>query len=104
MQETVKGKHIMFNVKRTLTAAALSTALAGGIFGLGATTTTTAANASAIGSGISANLGPRCVWVQKNGHVKFGHKKNKVTVTKFKHHPFHIKRERGCVKDTHFIY
>jgi hypothetical protein len=85
----------MFNLKRALTATALTTALAGGILSAGATS----ASANASGFGGPQWWGPRCVWLQHNNAVRFGHKKNKVTVTKFRHSPFFVRKETGCVRN-----
>ncbi|MEV0587362.1 hypothetical protein [Nonomuraea sp. NPDC050310] len=75
--------------------------MAGGTLAL---STTAASAATATTTASSFTAGPRCVWIQKNGRVYLGHRKNKVTVTKYKHSPFHIKRERGCVKNRHWVY
>lgn len=99
VQETVKGKHIMFNLKRTLTAAALSTALAGGIVGLGTVATTTSANASAVSVGVQAQ--PKCAWLTGGGKVRKGHIKNKLTANFTRGFGWNINRERGCVKHRH---
>jgi len=88
----------MFNLKRALTATALTTALAGGILAAGATTASATANFTGPGWGPQW-WGPRCVWLQNNNSVHFGHKKNKVTVTKFRHSPFFVRKENGCVRN-----
>jgi hypothetical protein len=90
----------MFNLKRALTATALTTALAGGILGVGAPGATASASGGP-GHWGPQWWGPRCVWLQHNNSVHFGHKKNKVTVTKFAHSPFFVRKENGCVRN-HF--
>ncbi|MBB5081027.1 hypothetical protein [Nonomuraea endophytica] len=109
LQETVKGKHIMSTVKRMLTAAALSTALAGGVLGLGSTT---AANASASSVGISASASSvgfsewrgRCLFAGPAGAIRRGHYVNKAHLN-FKHwRGWRVHRERGCVRTRHFVW
>ncbi|WP_157249564.1 hypothetical protein [Nonomuraea typhae] len=103
MQETVKGKHIMSTVKRMLTAAALSTALAGGVVGLGTTMTATAANASASSVGFSEWRGP-CLFAGPAGAIRRGHYINKAHLS-FKHwRGWKVHRERGCVRTRHFVW
>lgn len=103
LQETVKGKHIMSKVKRMLTAAALSTALAGGVVGLGTTATTTAASASASSVGFVAAPG-HCLWLGPAGLTRRGHYVNRIRAN-FKHfRGWLIHRERGCIRRRHFIW
>ncbi|WP_327089588.1 hypothetical protein OIE66_02890 [Nonomuraea sp. NBC_01738] len=98
----------MSTVKSMLTAAALSTALAGGILGLGSTT---AANASTTSVGVSTSAssvgfsewrGGRCLFAGPAGAIRRGHYTNKAHLN-FKHwRGWNVKRERGCVRTRHF--
>ncbi|MFI6325158.1 hypothetical protein ACIBG8_47115 [Nonomuraea sp. NPDC050556] len=79
----------MFNIKRALTATVLSTALAGGILGLGAI----AAEAS---TNVSTNP---CIWVGSGHKLKFhkGERVNKATIKyNFGGDYWMLKRTRGC--------
>ncbi|MBO3750886.1 hypothetical protein J5X84_32840 [Streptosporangiaceae bacterium NEAU-GS5] len=94
----------MFSLKKALTATALTSTLAGGFLAIGTVAGgVTSANASATGFGPQW-WGPRCVWMQHNNQVRFGHKKNKVTVTKFRHSPFFVRKEIGCVRNLHKVW
>ncbi|WP_214327126.1 hypothetical protein [Nonomuraea sediminis] len=95
----------MFNLNRTLAAAALSTALASGIVGLGTVTT---AHASAVSSGSAMDVwngrGGRCVFLGPAGGVKRGHYENEVHGRFRVWSGWHIHRERGCVRTRNFFW
>ncbi|MFI6598765.1 hypothetical protein ACIBHX_21120 [Nonomuraea sp. NPDC050536] len=97
----------MFNLNRTLAAAALSTALASGIVGLG-TVTVTAAHASAASSGATMDVwngrGGRCVFLGPAGAVRRGHYENEVHGRFRVFSGWHIHRERGCVRTRNFFW
>lgn len=89
----------MFNIKRALSATALTAALAGGVLGLGAST----ASAAAI-TNTTASAGGECVFT-KRGKLDFifGEFQRKVTID-YKGGVYHLKKKRSCSRTVHKVW